>query len=62
MLYIVKMLPRWAVGQTANNLHFSVEGYVCMCVCVGVGGVGVGCNLNSLVRVGLMGEVTFEQT
>ena len=28
----------------------------------GVGGVGVGCNLNSLVRVGLMGEVTFEQT
>ena len=37
MLYIVKMLPRWAVGQTANNLHFSVEGYVCVCVCVGVG-------------------------
>ena len=28
----------------------------------GVGGAGVGCNLNSPVRVELMGEVTFEQT
>ena len=28
----------------------------------GVGGAGVGCNLNSPVRVDLMGEVTFEQT
>lgn len=48
MLYIVKMLPSWAVGQTANNLHLSMEGYVCVrahararvYVCVGGDGVG----------------------
>ena len=48
MLYIVKMLPSWAVGQTANNLHLSMEGYVCVCMCVcvcvcwdGVGRLGM---------------------
>ena len=44
MLYIVKMLPSWAVGQMANNLHLSMDGYVCVrarvYVCVGGDGVG----------------------
>ena len=36
LLYIVKMFPRWAVGQTANKQFtlFCGRIYVCVCVCV----------------------------